>query len=788
MIGSLNRKLFRDLWHVRGLVIAIALVIGAGVATFVMSLGTLQSLQETRSAYYERYRFADLFGAVKRAPERLSGQLAEIAGVKAVTTRIVKDVTLDIEGLDEPAVGRLISISPLKKQTLNSIKIRMGRNVSIERPNDVVISEAFAEAHDFKPSSQFLATINGHRRRLTVVGIALSPEYVYSIAPGTMMPDDTRFGVIWMGHDALAAAFDMEGAFNDVSVALLRNATPNAVVSEVDRLLAPFGGTGAFLRRDQTSNWFLSSEIEQLRTMATLLPSIFLSVSAFLLNMVVSRLIATEREQIGLLKAFGYHDYAIAWHYVKFILVMAVFGILIGCAGGAWLGRGMTEMYTQFYRFPFLYFRLDGNIFAGAVLISLIAALLGGISAIRRAISLPPAEAMAPPSPPTYRQGFLLKFLLGKALDQPTRIIIRHLTRWPLRSAFTVLGIAFALSLLLMSMYWLDAIEHIIDVQYQRTEHQDFTISLTEPQSYRAIHELAQAPGVLAVQPYRAVATRIRFGHRSRLVTLTGAVPDADLNRILDVNDRSVSLPREGLLLSKKLAELINASPGDFVTVEILEGRRPIRRIRIADTFETYFGTLAFMRIDALNRMLLEGPTVSGAHILADPKAHSALHRSFKDMPRVAGVSLRKTAIETFRNTIGETMGLIVGFYVLFACLLTFGVVYNSARISLSERGRELASLRVLGFTRFEVSYILLGELAALTVVALPLGCVLGYALCWFMSANFETELYRIPLYIERSTFGITVGIVLLAVVASSLIVRRRIDQLDLISVLKTRE
>lgn len=788
MISSLNRKLFRDLWHVRGLVIAIALVIGAGVATFVMSLGTLQSLQETRSAYYERYRFADLFGAVKRAPDRLTNQLTEITGVKAVATRIVKDVTLDIEGLDEPAVGRLISISPLKQQGLNQIKVRTGRSVSIGRPDEVVISEAFAESHKFEPGSQFFATINGHRRRLTVVGTALSPEYVYSIAPGAIMPDDRRFGVIWMEQDALAAAFDMEGAFNDIAISLLRSATPSAVVSSVDRLLAPFGGTGAYLRKDQISHWFLSSEIEQLRTMATLIPSIFLSVSAFLLNMVVSRLIATEREQIGLLKAFGYRNYAIAWHYIKFILVMAIIGILLGCAAGAWLGRGMTEMYTQFYRFPFLYFRLDGNIFAGAVLISVTAALLGGFSAIRRAIKLPPAEAMAPPAPPTYRQGFLLKLLLGKALDQPTRIIIRHVTRWPLRSAFTVLGIASALSLLLMSMYWLDAIEHIIDVQYQRTEHQDITVTLTEPQSYRAIHELSKAPGVLAVQPYRAVATRIRFGHRSRLINLTGAVPDAELNRILDVNDRPVTLPREGLLLSKKLAELIDASPGDFVTVEVLEGRRPVRKIRVANTFETYFGTLAFMRIDALNRMLLEGPTVSGAHLLADAKLHSDLHRSLKDMPRVAGVSLRETAIETFRKTIGETMGLIVGFYVLFACLLTFGVVYNSARISLSERGRELASLRVLGFTRFEVSYILLGELAALTVVALPLGCVLGYGLCWFMSVNFETELYRIPLYIERSTFGVSVGVVLLAVVASGLIVRRRIDQLDLISVLKTRE
>ncbi|NKB60493.1 MAG: FtsX-like permease family protein [Alphaproteobacteria bacterium] len=788
MIGPLNRKLVRDLWHIRGLVIAIASVIGAGVATFVMSIGMVQSLDETRTAYYERYRFADVFGAVKRAPEHLTRRLSEIDGVKTVATRIVKDVTLDIAGLNEPATGRLISVSTLGRQALNDIRIRRGRGISHGRPDDAVISEAFAEAHGFEPGDHFFATINGHRRRLDIVGIALSPEYVYSIAPAALMPDDKRFGVIWMSREALAAAFDMDGAFNDIAISLLRNAVPRAVIADIDRLLDPYGGTGAYLRRDQVSNWFLSSEIEQLRTMATLIPTIFLAVSAFLLNMVISRLVATEREQIGLLKAFGYTNAAIAWHYVKFILAMVALGLVLGSAAGAWLGRELTEIYTQFYRFPFLYFRLDGSVFAGAVLISLTAALIGGAGAVGRAIRLPPAEAMAPPAPPTYRRGLLQSLPIVKALDQPTRMILRHVSRWPVRSALTTLGIALALSLLLSSLFWLDAIEIMIDTQYEQAERQDITISLTEAQSRRAIHALSHAPGVTAVQPYRAVPIRLRYGHKSRLVTLTGAVPNASLNRVLDASGRAVSLPQEGLVLSANLADLIGAAPGDMVTVEVLEGRRPIRRLRIAETFETYLGTLAYMRIDALNRLLLEGPTISGAYILADPQMRKVLHRELKDIPKVAGVSLRETAINAFRDTIGDTMNVVVGFYVLFAGLLTFGVVYNSARISLSERGRELASLRVLGFTRFEVSYILLGELAALTVIALPLGCILGYGLCWIISSAAETELYRIPLYVDRTTFGFSIIVVLIAVIISGLIVRRRVDGLDLIAVLKTRE
>jgi putative ABC transport system permease protein len=745
-------------------------------------------LEETRTAYYERYRFADIFSSVKRAPKRLVRDITHIDGVKAVATRIVMDVTLDIAGLEEPATGRLISVSGSDRQALNDFVIRRGRSVLHDRPDEAVISEAFADEHHFEPGDHFHATINGNRRRLNIVGIALSPEFVYLIAPGAMMPDNKRFGVIWMGREALAAAFDMDGAFNDLAITLLRNAKASAVIADIDGLLDRFGGTGAYLRRDQISNWFLSSEIDQLRTMATVIPAIFLSVSAFLLNMVISRLIAMEREQIGLLKAFGYRNRTIAWHYTKFIIGMVALGLLAGCVTGGWLGRGLTEIYAQLYRFPFLYFRLDAGVFGGAVLISVTAALVGGLGAVTHAVRLPPAEAMAPPAPPSYRRGLLQRLPLVGALDQPTRMILRHLSRWPVRSGLTILGIALALSLLLSSMYWLDAIEHMIDVQYNQAERQDVTVTLTEPRSHRAIDAFRHVSGVLAVQPYRSVAARLRLGHRTKLVSVTGALNGATINRVLDVRNRTLELPPDGLVISQKLAETLSAKAGDTVTVEVLEGRRPVVPVRIAKTFENYLGTLAYMRIGALNRLLLEGATVSGAHILSDPNASAALHRQMKDLPQVAGVTLRDTAVKAFHDTIGDTMNFIVGFYVLFAGLLTFGVVYNSARISLSERGRELASLRVLGFTRFEISYILLGELAALTFIALPLGCALGYGLCWFLSAAFETELYRIPLHVERATFGYAAGVVLIAAAISGLIVRRRIDALDLIAVLKTRE
>jgi putative ABC transport system permease protein len=786
-VRALDRKLIRDLWKIRGQALAIALVIGCGLAVFVMTLGMIDSLEETRAAYYDRYRFADVFASLKRAPEHLAERIGRLPGVAVVAPRIVKDVTLDVAGLDEPATGRLISVPERGHPPLNDVVIRQGRWISPGHPDEVIVAEPFAEAHGLGPGDHFFATINGRRRQLDIVGIGLSPEYVYAIAPGALMPDDRRFAVIWMGEEALAAAFDLDGAFNDLSLRLRRDASTPEVIARLDDLLAPYGGLGAYDRSDQISNWFLSGEIEQLKTMAKVLPTIFLAVAAFLLNLVVSRLIATEREQIGLLKAFGYGNMAVGWHYLKLVLAMASLGLLFGLAAGAWLGHAMTVFYAEVFRFPFLFYRPSLATYAGAALVSLGAAVLGTLSAVRKAVVLPPAEAMIPPPPPVYHRG-LTGVRLGALIDQPSRMILRHVFRWPARSAMTTIGIAMAVAVMITSLHWIDAIEHMVEVHFFETQRQDATVTLVEAREGRTLEELARLPGVLAAEPFRSVPVRLLHGHLERRESVTGMPPDGTLNRVLDAGGRPVDLPEDGLVLSATLADLIAAKPGDLVTLEVMEGRRPTVEVQVAAVFDTYLGTPAYMDIGALNRLMLEGPTISGAYLLVDPSKAASLYRELKDTPAVAAVTLRSAAVGTFRDTLAETIMFMITFYIVFGGLLAFGVVYNSARIALSERARELASLRVVGFTRFEVSYILLGELLLLTLVALPLGCGIGYLLSWGMSEAMKTELYRVPLLIERSTYGIAMLVVIVAAIASCAIVRWRIDRLDLIAVLKTRE
>ncbi|MEK9946729.1 MAG: ABC transporter permease [Alphaproteobacteria bacterium] len=785
----LDRKMLRDLLRLRSQILAIALVMASGIAVFVMALTTMRNLEETRDAYYERYRFPHVFAHVKRAPDSLAPRLAAIPGVNAVAPRVLVDVSLDVPGMSEPATARLVSLPKRGPLLLNDLFLQSGRLPSNRAPDEAVATVAFAEAHDMRLGGKVAAVINGRKRTLTLVGVARSPEFLYTIPPGYLMPDNRHFGILWLGHDALTSAYDLGGAFNDVSLTVQHGASVDDVIARVDDLLAPYGGIGAYARKDHVSDFFLTGEIDELKLMARQIPAIFLGVAAFLLNIVVSRLIATEREQIGLLKAVGYSSTTVGFHYLKLVFVVVLAATVIGSFAGVYFAGAMTDLYGDLlFDFPIVLKQVHGSVLSGAVAVGVIAGLLGGVTAVWRAVQLPPAEAMRPPAPTNYRKGLLDQLHVAKLWGAPGRMVLRHLTRWPVRSALTSLGIAMAVALLVTAMHWLDSIEELIEVQYEQQARQDITVTFVEPLSTDALTNIATMPGVLVAEPYRAVPTALRAGHRERREAIIGLPANTDLNRVLGSDLRPRTLPSEGLLVSTTLAEVLQVTAGDIVSVEVLEARRTRADVRVAEVTESYIGAPAYMEIGALNALLKEGPRISGANLMVDDAQLDALYLDIKNTPAIAGTALLSEAVRSMRETIAQSINIMVSFFVGFASVIAFGVVYNSARISLSERARELASMRVLGYSRAEVSRVLLGEVAALTAVALPVGCGIGYFISWALTLAVSNELFRLPLVIDRSTYAYAILFVVAASAVSGLIVRRRIDRLDLVSVLKTRE
>ncbi|MEJ2314891.1 MAG: FtsX-like permease family protein, partial [Nitrospirota bacterium] len=697
------------------------------------------------------------------------------------------DVRLQVEGFADPVTGRLVSVPEGGQPVLNALYIRRGRYIEPGKEDEVLVNEAFADAHGLGPGDSLEAVINGRRKKLHIVGVALSPEFIYQLSPGSVFPDFKRYGVMWMGRKSLAAAYDMEGAFNDVVLTLADGAQAEDVIDRLDSMFEPYGGLGAYGRQDQVSYRYLHEEFRQLENMATIFPTIFLAVAAFLLNVVINRVISIQREQAAALKAFGYSNFAIGVHYVKMVIVIVLVGLIGGTIVGIWMGKSLSELYMEYYKFPFLNYVLRPGILAIAVLVSISAAVAGTVHSIWRASIYPPAEAMRPEPPTIYRETFLERLGLKRFLSPPTRMIARHIERRPVKSLLTVIGIAFACAILMFGSFFEDAINFMVNVQFGLAERDDIKVSFFDP-ARKALFELQSIPGVERGEAYRSVPAKLRHEHRSYRTSVLGVEPGGDLYRLLDEKLEPFEVPPEGMTLTDHLGKILGVGPGDTITVEVLEGNRPERQVTVSGLVSQYVGVSGYMRLDALNRMMREGHAISGAYLAVDLKRLPEIYDTLNGMPRVASTENRRDAVRNFRETLSEQILIYALIITVLAGTIAFGVVYNSMRIALSERGRELASLRVLGFTRGEISYILLGELAILTLAAIPTGFIIGNGLCAYIVTRLSTDLFRVPLVIEPSTYAFSATVVLGSASVSGLIVKRKLDKLDLVAVLKTKE
>lgn len=785
---SLHIKMWRELWHMRGQALAIMLVIVGGVGVCIMSLSTYDSLLTTRDNYYRDYGFGDVFSSLKRAPESLLPRLLELPGVAAVETRIVAQVNLQLPDFNDPVSGLLTSIPDHGQPRINRLHLVSGRLPDSRRDNEVLVSDAFAEAHALQAGDSFVGIINGRRRGLQVVGIALSPDYIYQIAPGALVPDYQRFGVLWMARKPLAAAYDMDGAFNDLAISLQRNASAEDVIDRVDLLLDRYGGLGAYDRDDQFSNQFLQEEFSQLKTMAYLFPVIFLGVAVFLLNVVVSRLVATQREIIAILKAFGYSNLYIAWHFGQLVLVITGLGIIGGYGLGIYLGQLMTQTYADYYRFPELLYLTRPVLFIGVGILTALASLAGTLRAVRQAASLPPAEAMRPEPPARYHKSVWDQSAIKSYLSQPDRMILRHLQRKPLKTLLSLFGLSMASAIMMVGNFQEDAVDLMMHVQFTLEQKQDIEVNFYEPVAASTLSTLRAINGVEYVEGLRTVPVKLHYQHRNFRTYVKGIGDSAHLQRLLNSELDDIALPTQGLMVTEHLATKLGFSSGDIVELETLDGKRLHRTVTVASLSQQFFGLGTYMRLDNLNRLLAEGTVINTALLRVDQSQAAFVYQQLREMPMVAGINIRQAVIDSFRDTVQQILLVFTFINALLGAVIAFGVVYNTARIGLAERGRELVSMRVLGYTQAEVAYILIGELALLTLLSIPIGFVIGAGLCEVMTRSLQSDLFRVPLVLSPYTYSFSALVVILSATVSGALVWHRLQQLDLVEVLKTRE
>ena len=785
---AIDRKALRDLWHMRGQALAIALVIAAGIAMLVMSATTLDSLRSTRTQLYQQYRFSHIWSQVRRAPEGVAARVAELPGVNAVETRVAAGGKLALAGFDKPIEALVLSLPDQGEPQQNRLYLRSGRMPEPFAQGEALVSDAFAQAHRLKPGQTLRATIYGRSQQFTIVGIAVSPEFLYQIKPGALFPDYERYAIVWTHRRALAAATNMQGAFNQIVLQLAPDASEADTIARVDQILTRYGSRGAIGRMDQLSYRFLYEELRQLGTLAWLFPLIFLGVATFLLNVVFKRMIGTQRDQVAILKAFGYSTFDVMLHYALIVTLICLLGLALGVGFGIWLGSGLAALYQVNFRFPFLNFTISPLVIAVGAGASLLAALLGSGWAVYAAAREPVAQAMRPPAPERYRPTLAERLGMTRWLSQPTRMILRQIERRPFKALVTTIGLAFAGAIVLLSRFQTGSIDHMVDIQYRLSQQQDITASFIETMPRKALGELRTLPGVREVNGARNVPVRLRHENRHVLTSIRGLPGEGRLNRPVNTQLQRLELPPQGLMLNAYVARKLGVSAGDMLWVEALEGRQRHMQLPVTRLVQEYTGTTAYMELDALNRAMGDGDVISEALLKVDADAEAVVFRELDRRPGIAGAQSRLAAIQAMYKTIEQITGTFTSMTVLMGMIINFGVVYNAVRIALAERGRELASLRVMGFTQGEVSYILLGELAVLVLASIPLGFLVGDGLIWFLVQGLQSDIYRVPMYMEPSAYAFCTLVTVVSAMLSALAVYWRIRKLNLIEVLKTRE
>ncbi|MBM4214076.1 MAG: FtsX-like permease family protein [Gammaproteobacteria bacterium] len=784
----LDRKLLRDLRRLWLQAVAVGVVLGCGIAIFVMATGMYGSLEVSRDQYYARSLMADLAGSLVRAPDRIAADLAAEPGVAGLEARASGVGLLSIEGVTEPVSARLVSLPAERRPRVNDLVLKRGRWPVATRSAEVLVNESFAEAHSIEPGQRLPVLIRGQRKIVEVTGIASSPEFVFAVAPGDILPEPRRFGVLWMNREVLGRALDLDGAFNDVVLRLQGDADRNAVIASLDAQLARYGGRGLYGRDRMLSARYLSDELSQLRTLASILPPIFLLVAVFLINVMLSRLVATERANIGLLKAFGYPNITIGAHYAKFALAFCLAAAVLGIVLGTYVGGYMASVYQAVYHLPELDFEAGPLVYLGAFVVALVAAVLGALAAVRRAVSLAPAVALAPPAPTSFRR---LGEHLGqklRALDARSRMLARRILRFPRRSATTVTGIALALALLIMSEHFPIAIERIISINFGTTQRMDVTLTFAEREHERVLREVARLPGVLQVEPLRTADVFLSAGSRREREAVLGISEGAMLNRIVSTDLEVIEPTAEGLTLSAGLVRKLNVRVGDDLRLEATDGRRVESQVRVVRIVQPFLGSAAYMERKALGRLLREPDRVDSAYLIIDAAFRDRLSTRLKEIPAIVGATFADNAERSLRQLFEQGAGFFAFMFLLFSLAMAAGVALSAARVTLGEQERDLATLRVLGFRRREASWVLLGELAVLLAVALPLGLILGAALSRWMMEQFETDLFSFPFVFDLPTYARSALFIVVAVVLATLWVRRDVHRLDLVGVLKSRE
>ena len=784
---GLHRKLFRDFVSLGPQVFTIALLILGGLSVMFSSWSSYESLERAKNFFYNEYQFGDIFVDIVRAPESIVHKISQWEGVRRVESRILKDGLIDVPGQIEPALGRFISWKGIH-QKINLIYLRQGRMPQKNSVTEVVVHEAFAVAHHLKVGDSLQVLLAGKKRKLIISGVGLSAEYVYALSPVAPLPDDKHFGIFWVRQEDMESWTSMNGSLNSLQIQVEDYRYLEELKRKLDILLQPYGSIQSYDRSQQVSHIFVQDEIRQQRVMAIIVPFIFLSVAMFILNIILSRVITLHRAPIATLKALGYSSISLFLHYFQLVTLILLAGILPSLFCGAWIGQWYSKLYQDFFRFPSIDFHLAPQAIFLGFSAGLIPGWIGALNTLKKVISLQPAEALRPPTPPPFQKGLFEKFKIFQSMGIFSKMILRSMLFRPWRLFFSVMGIAASLAILINGSFWTDVIDFMIQRQFQEMHREDLTITLNHPRHLSVFAELKHLPGVFMLEGQRSVPVRIQFQNKKKEISVLGWNPHAVLSRILDKDGREIQPAQGGVVLSRYFESSFGLKIGDKVIMKLLQGSQSQWDVPVMGFVDDMMGQQAYVWKSDLHHWLKESEVVETIHMKIDPQYSNSIYVALKEKPEVLGITIRKLLLESFTQSVGDMILVFTMILFLFALAIAAAVIYNSARIGFSERGWELASLRILGFGIWKTFEVIFLDIGIQVLLAILPGLGLGFGLSYLSTSFIQNDTFKFPLVIHPSTYGLAVLVLMFTFLGSGMFLYRQVSGLDFSDALKARE
>jgi len=785
------KKMIRDLRENKGAYLATIIIIVIGLMVFTSFSMVMDNLRLSQQSFYKNQNFADGFIEVQAMPPSEIEKLQDIQGINDVQGRLVKDVKVLFPNRDENVYLRLVSVDPAKKNPINGVQLKQGIPLSNKEMN-ILIDNKFFEANNLKLNEEIEIIADGKKRALRIIGVGRSPEFIYALRTSSdLYPSPESFGIAYIPFEVMKTLFPERETMNNIVFTLRPGADYDNVKERLKPELKPYGLKSIYPRKDQTSHLLLTQELKGLEATARVLPLLFLSIAGMILYIMLKRMVEQQRGQIGILKAFGYTHKEILSHYMSYALTIGILGGIIGGFLGIALSFPFTTLYQTYFNMPGLTSKFSPLYLVLSILLSLGFSLFAGYQGCKGILILQPAEAMRPPAPPIGKKTWLEKItIFWNMLTVQGKMAVRNMSRNKSRSIFIFLGIMFTFSLLGLTWSMNDLSQRMLFDQYEKVETYDVKVSLSNPLNQKKVsRELNHFPGVTRVEAMAEIPVTLKNKWYKKDVVLLGIPEDSTLYNILDKNYNKVDPPKNGLLISERLAKLLGTEVGTKLNVESLMIKDPdkAKQLEVVGVIPQYLGLNAYMDINSLQEFLGQGELATSFMLRMDEESIALLQNEFRKSAAVSGIDDQTERLAQTKELMASFYGMIF-ILALIGIITGFAIIYNSSVITLSERSHELASMMVLGMTPAEVLSVITFEQWFIGIFAMLAGIPMSQILLIGMSQSISNDVYTMPTNITASSFLIAFFVTAASIWIAQRFAGKKIQKLSLVDVLKSRE